>query len=150
MDGRQFVSFRVAHTNVRTKADGSRQESTQWVSCSLNGDGGKLLPYLVKGAKVYISGDGETRMYNSAKSHGLQAGLNCFVRDIELVSTNVDAVPRELYDKDGAVHPVTKFFACPDIIRGELYDRRGQTYTVEEGWIKPQQAATEENQPEVY
>lgn len=56
-DGRKFVSFNVAHSDVFTDANGVRHESTTWVSCALNGDGGNLLPYLVAGALVYVIGD---------------------------------------------------------------------------------------------
>lgn len=149
-DGRSYVSFRVAHTDRRQQADGSVKETTQWVSCSINGDGGKLLPYLKKGAKVYISGDGDVRLYNSSKEHCLKAGLNCYVRDIELVTTNLDAVPRELYDENGAVHAVTKCYGVADMKKGALYDRRGLLYQVDKGWVIPRPAVQEEPTPETF
>lgn len=135
--GRQFVSFRVAHTIRRTRDDGTAQESTEWISCSLNGDGGALLQYLKRGTKVFISGDVSVRQFHSERDHCLKAGLNCYVRELELISTNVDAVPGNLYDRDGVTHQVAKFFAVQNVQDGELYDRKGNRYTVAKGWVSP-------------
>ena len=45
VNGNKFVSFRVANTDAWTdKQTGEIKKSTQWISCSLNGDGGALLP----------------------------------------------------------------------------------------------------------
>lgn len=149
-DGRSYVSFRVAHTDRRTQADGSIKETTQWVSCTLNGDGGNLLPYLKKGTKVYVSGDAECRLYNSSKDRCMKAGQNCYVRDIELISTNVDAVPRELYDQNGVAHAVQKAYGVADIKNGTLYDRHSNPYVVTEGWVSPQPTVEPQQQPEIY
>lgn len=80
----RFVSFNVAHTDKRTDtAIGEMIERTTWVSCTINGDGGRLFPYLTKGTKVYILGDLSMREYTG--QDGLKhTGLNCFVREIEL------------------------------------------------------------------
>lgn len=46
-NGNRFVAFRVANTDKWVdKSTGQVIESTQWISCTLNGDGGALLPYL--------------------------------------------------------------------------------------------------------
>lgn len=146
-DGRSYVSFRVAHTERRTLADGSVKDTTQWVSCTLNGDGGKLLAYLKKGIKVFVQGDADIRLYNSSKDHCLKAGLNCYVRDVELICINVDDVPRELYDGQGVVHRVTKAYGVTGTIDGTLYDRNGQAYQVARGWVSPQPAEEQQQQP---
>lgn len=139
-DGRSYVSFRVAHSERRQQADGTTKETTLWVSCTINGDGGNLLGYLKKGTKVFVQGDADVRLYNSSKDHCLKAGLNCYVRDLELISTNVDAVPRELYDTNGVTHSVTKCYFMSDFSDGTLYDRNGKEYTVTVGLVKPQDA----------
>ena len=46
-NGSKGVCFNVAHTERWTDEQGTKHENTTWVSCILNGDGGKLLPYLV-------------------------------------------------------------------------------------------------------
>ena len=80
----KFVAFNVAHTSRRTdRSTGEVVENTQWVSCTLNGNGGNLLQFLTKGTKVYVSGDMTLRTYtgNDKLQH---VGINLFVRDIEL------------------------------------------------------------------
>lgn len=84
-NGNRFVSFRVANTDKWTdKATGQIIESTQWISCTLNGDGGALTPYLKKGSKVFIRGNAQFVIFSSAKTHQMEVGVNLFVREIEL------------------------------------------------------------------
>lgn len=149
-DGRSYVSFRVAHSERRQQADGTTKETTLWVSCTINGDGGRLLTYLKKGTKVFVSGDADVRLYNSSKDKCLKAGLNCFVRDIELISTNVDAVPRELYDSNGVAHPVTKAYGVTDFKDGTLYDRNTQPYSVTNGWVVTKTTADANENTEIF
>lgn len=135
-NGKQFVSLSIADTRRRKKADGTIQESTMWVSATINGDGGELLKYLVKGAKVCAIGDMEVRTYHSEKQRALVAGVKMFVRDIQLISTNVDDVPRDLYDADGIAHHVTKYFFCDTACGKELYNRSGEVFTCNNtGWV---------------
>lgn len=85
VNGNKFVSFRVANTDSWTdKVTGEIKKSTQWISCSLNGDGGNLLPYLKKGAKVFVRGNANMVTYSSPKSHMIEVGVNLYVREIEL------------------------------------------------------------------
>ena len=84
-NGNKFVSFRIANTDAWTdKATGEIKKSTQWVSCTLNGDGGSLLPYLKKGTKIFVRGNAQIVVYSSPKTHQMEAGVNLFVREIEL------------------------------------------------------------------
>lgn len=84
-NGNRFVSFRVANTDKWTdKSTGQIIESTQWISCTLNGDGGALTPYLKKGSKVFVRGNAQFVIFSSAKSHQMEVGVNLFVREIEL------------------------------------------------------------------
>lgn len=86
----KFVSFTVAHTDRRTDPrTGEVMERTTWVSCTINGDAGRLFPYLLKGTKVYILGDLSLRDYDG--QDGLRhTGINCFVREIELCGSRND------------------------------------------------------------
>lgn len=137
-NGRQFVSMSIANTERRKKDDGTYTETTTWVSATLNGDGGNLLQYLKKGAKVYAYGDYTVRMYHSEKQRALVAGVNLYIRDIELLSTNTDAVPRDLYDETGAAHRITKYYWVQDAKKTMLYDRNGAGYLVDEqGFVWP-------------
>ena len=82
---KKFVSFRVANTDAWTdNQTGEIKKSTQWISCSLNGDGGALTQYLKKGAKVFVRGNAQIVIYSSPKTHQMEAGVNLFVKEIEL------------------------------------------------------------------
>lgn len=84
-NGNKYVSFRIANTDSWTdKATGEIKKSTQWVSCTLNGDGGALAQYLKKGTKVFVRGNAQFVVFSSAKSHQMEVGVNLFVREIEL------------------------------------------------------------------
>ena len=85
VNGNKFVSFRVANTDAWTdKQTGEIKKSTQWISCSLNGDGGALAPYLKKGTKVFVRGNAQFVIFSSAKSRQMEVGVNLYVREIEL------------------------------------------------------------------
>ena len=85
VNGNKFVSFRVANTDSWTdKVTGEIKKSTQWVSCSLNGNGGSLFQYLKKGTKVFVRGNANMVIYSSPKSHQMEVGVNLYVREIEL------------------------------------------------------------------
>lgn len=109
-NGRPFVSFNVGHNDRYTDANGVEHNSTQWISCALNGDGGRLLPYLKKGRAVYVEGRCSTRVFSSEKLRRMVAGVNVSVDHLELLGGNSDDVPRSLVDSDGTVYPVSKAF----------------------------------------
>ena len=112
-DGRKFVSFNVAHTDSYVAADGAQHRSTQWVSCALNGDGGGLLPFLVKGKTVFVQGRGSVRVYSSPKERRMVAGINISVDRIELLSGSSDAIPRQVAMPTGELVAVSKAYYIP-------------------------------------
>lgn len=137
-NGRKFVSMSIADTTRRTDENGQVHEKTQWVSATINGDGGNLLQYLKKGARVHVIGDGEVRMYHSEKQRALVAGLKVFVREIELTGSTPEVVPRDLYDTDGIAHRVSKYYHCQDAANATLYNKSGEQFTVDaNGWVLP-------------
>lgn len=84
-NGSKFVSFRVAHTDKWVdQQSGVINTQTTWVSCSLNGDGGGLTPYLKKGTKVFVRGTPNFVVYSSPKTRKMETGVNLFVREVEL------------------------------------------------------------------
>lgn len=140
LNGNQFVSFNVASTESWTDKNGVRQERTTWVSCILNGDGGALLPYLKKGKRVYVSGEGSVKLYSSAVQRSMMAGANLTVRTIELLGGGEDDVPRHLYTTDGAQVDVYKayFVTAKEIFGKELLSRSGTRYQVDaNGYVLP-------------
>lgn len=148
VNGKKFVSFNVAHSDVWTDEQGAQHESTFWVSCAISGDGGKLLPYLRKGQCVFVQGRGSTRVYSSPKERRMVAGLNISVDKIELVGAAPDRVPRELFTSDSLVLRVNKFYGIdPENLKAaglsangeyDVIDRAGNPYrVVSGGWVLP-------------
>ena len=94
-----YISFRVAHsTSFTNKATGEVTKNTPWGSCTLNGDGGNLLPYLKSGEKVYCRGNLTSRVFvgHDGQKH---AGLNLSVQEIELVGSKAKYTPEEVYER---------------------------------------------------
>lgn len=94
-----YISFRVAHSTTYTnKSTGEVTKNTTWVSCTLNGDGGNLLPYLKSGEKVYCRGNLTSRVFvgHDGQKH---AGLNLSVQEIELVGSKAKYTAEEVYER---------------------------------------------------
>lgn len=93
-NGRKFLSFRVAHSERFTDAGGNVHERTTWVSCLKNVQGeSKLLPFLKKGTQVYVRGDLNVKMFQGQS--GQQIGVNCNIRDLQLLSSNKQPQPQQ-------------------------------------------------------
>lgn len=148
-NGKKAVCFNVAHTDRWTDDAGTKHETTSWVSCILNGDGGNLLQYLKRGTTVYAVGEASTRVYSSPKERRMVAGLNLRVNHIELVGGRIDEVPRRLVTPDGLLVDTFKaYFINPDVPKsmgitdgktGVLTSENGQTrFSFDSlGWVKP-------------
>lgn len=149
-NGHQFVSMNIAENRRYTDpTTGEAKEKTQWISATLNGDGGNLLPYLVKGARVHIIGDAEVRQYHSEKQRALVAALKVYVREIELVGGTPEAVPRDLYDIYGVAHRVSKYYHVEDAANCILLNRAGEQFAVDaNGWVSPTNVQATNGQPQ--
>lgn len=108
VNGNEFVSFNVAHSEQWKAEDGTKHEKSVWVSCTLNGNGGNLLPYLKKGTCIYAIGRTSTRVYSSEKERGFVAGINLSIIHIELVGGKSDDVPSRLFTEEGKMVRVEK------------------------------------------
>lgn len=138
-DGREFVSFRVAHNDSYKGADGTRVESSMWVDCTMSCASGRpaVLPYLTKGTAVCVVGQVSTRVYSSEKDRCMKAGLKIHVQRVELIGATGDNCPRRLYTKDGVMVDVLKYFHA-DTKETTLYDQRGNAYSIADGgWVVP-------------
>lgn len=161
VDGREFVTFRVAHNETSKAADGTRVEHVQWVDCTMSCDSGRpaILPYLVAGTSVFIVGSLSSRVYSSAKDRCWKAGLTVRVQRIELLGGRSDVVPSRLYDADGVQHDVKKYYLV-DTKSCNMRDSRGNEYDVDKkGWVtaKPTNSdgttdttGKQQNEPEVF
>lgn len=83
-NGRDYLTFRVAHSRRFTDARGVEHEQTTWCTCWMSGNFSNVAQYLVKGQKVVVVGDAELRIYDSAKFHCKMAGISCNVDSLEL------------------------------------------------------------------
>lgn len=138
-DGREFVSFRVAHNDSYKGANGNRVESSMWVDCTMSCSNGRpaVLPYLTKGTAVCVVGQVSTRVYSSEKDRCMKAGLKIHVQRVELIGAAGDNCPRRLYTKDGVMVDVLKYFHA-ETKETTLYDQRGNAYTIAVGgWVCP-------------
>lgn len=149
-NGNKFVTFKVAHNERYTRQDGTSVDTTIWVSCVLNGDGGGLLQYLVKGQLVYVCGEGNVRTYHSKTAGRLVAGIDIRVRQIQLLGSKADDVPKVLFTEDGAAVTVNKFYNAAGQSKKLLIDKNGEAYTADEnGWItknSPSVTSTQQEQ----
>lgn len=147
-DGHEFVSFRVAHNDSYTDANGNKVDKTQWIDCTMNCASGRpaVLPYLKGGTLVYVVGSLSTRVYSSAKDRCMKAGINIHVQRLELLGGQVDAVPRRLYTTDGVQVDITKHYLAGEK-SATLVDTRGRQYvTDKQGWVKPVEEPADGNQ----
>lgn len=154
-NGKPFVSFSVGHNDRWTDANGNVKESTQWISCALNGDGGQLLQYLKKGKSVYVEGRCTTRVFSSQKLRCMVAGVNLSVDHLELLAGKpTDEVPRQLGDSNGVLHNVNKAFYIENeeaekLLGNEkeipMFSTDGRFFLLQRGgWVSPVLQPTEE------
>ena len=140
-DGREFVTFRIAHNESFTGADGTKTEKSMWVDCTMSCANGRpaVLPYLTKGTAVCVVGNISTRVYSSEKDRCMKAGITIHVMKLELIGGQGDAVPRRLFTHDGVMVEVNKYYHAYTT-ESVLYDQRGNQCTVADGgWIAPAQ-----------
>lgn len=81
--GKKYVSFSVAHTEYQKDEQGNRTDQTTWVSVLWYGEGGGLLAYLKRGAKVFVRGNIKVKLYND-KNGAVQYALNLNATEVQL------------------------------------------------------------------
>lgn len=139
-NGRKFTTARVAHNERWTDAAGQVHDQTQWVDIILN-DHPKVAEFLKAGTQVFVIGNIQTRVYSSQKDRCMKAGITISVRHIELIGGRSDEVPAKLYDQNGVMHDVLKYYHT-DLAGGVLMSQRGQQFAVDDnGWVLPMEQA---------
>lgn len=135
-DGREFVTFRVAHNDSWTDAAGQPHSNVVWVDCIMNGHP-KVAEFIKAGTQVVCIGRTSLRVYSSAKDRCMKAGMTINVENVQLLGGMTDAVPRRLYDEHGVQHDVTKWYLT-DVKKTTLMSQRGDRFEVDkQGWVKP-------------
>lgn len=155
-NGSKFVAFRMANTQKFKQQDGTEKEVTDWIDVTFNNPDSAVVPYLKRGEKIFVRGNGKLRVYSSPKDRCMKAGLTIMAQEIELVGGIRDAVPRELVQPEtGALIKVNKFYQAEIDTskmkkddKGFLFDRQGNPYAlVKGGWVAPE-VVTEEKKDE--
>lgn len=143
-NGREFTTFRIAHTDRWTDDAGNVHENTTWVDCILSGKPG-VFDYLKKGQMVYVAGSCNLRVYSSQKDRCMKAGMQINVRSIELIGGKSDEIPSKLFDATtGAQVDVIKWYQAPALARDEqqpewlpLVSRSQERFVADRnGWIQ--------------
>lgn len=145
VNGKEFTSFRVAHSDRWKDENGQSHEQTQWIDCVLSGKP-NVVEYLKKGATVFVSGSSNLRVYSSMKDRCMKAGITINVRSIELLGGKPDIVPSVLYRGDtGEQIDITKWFLARQLIRTQdeqeyiaLLSRTQEQFVCDrDGWVVP-------------
>lgn len=87
--GNRFLSFRIGCSRKFT-SNGQAVNVTTWYDCTYNNADTKVLPYLKKGVKVFVTGQPTYRIYDSAVHHAKMVGVSVFVNEIELCGSASD------------------------------------------------------------
>ena len=144
-NGKEFTTFRVAHTDKWTDDAGQVHEQTAWIDCVMQGKPA-VFDYLKKGQQVFAEGSCSLRVYSSAKDRCMKAGLTINVRSIELLGGKADAVPSLLFNaNDGTQVDVVKYYCAPSLVRDANSDEwvplvsRSQARFIcdRNGWVQP-------------
>lgn len=142
-DGREFVTFRVAHNDVWTDQAGQQHSSTIWVDCIMNGKP-KVAEFIKAGTQVFIAGRTSVRVYSSEKDRCMKAGITINVDTVQLLGGIYDEVPRRLYDNNGVQHDVKKWYLT-DVESTTLKNVKGDEFNVDDnGWVSPKKVETTE------
>lgn len=141
-NGNEFITFRVAHNNRWTDNAGQLHEDTNWVDCTMN-ERPAVFEFLKAGKTVYVEGRLSTRIYSSKKDRCMKAGVKISVTHIELIGSAGDDVPRRLYDDNGVMHDITKFYHTD--CSGILSAMNGRKYAADDnGWVLPLEQVPDE------
>lgn len=82
INGKEYTSFDVAHSE--RMSNGERR--TVWVSVLRSGNGGQLLQYLKKGARVFVRGELSAKVYTT-RDGSANVSLSVMARETQLCQT---------------------------------------------------------------
>ncbi len=90
LNGQKYIAFSVAHTESYKDSQGQRRERTTWVSCLKYGES-PVINYLKKGTRVFVRGELSAKAYEAGGM--VQVGINCRVRELQLLGGNRTELP---------------------------------------------------------
>lgn len=82
INGKEYTSFDMAHSE--RMSNGERR--TVWVSVLRSGNGGQLLQYLKKGARVFVRGELSAKVYTT-RDGSANVSLSVMARETQLCQT---------------------------------------------------------------
>ena len=65
VNGKKVINFPLAHTEKWKDSTGTAKEKTVWLDCAYWTDRDGVMPYLKKGAQVYVEGVPDIRTYQT-------------------------------------------------------------------------------------
>ena len=144
-NGKEFTTFRVAHSDRWKDEAGQTHESTQWVDVIMSGRPA-VADWLKQGTLVYVNGHAKLRAYSSAQARAFVAGITISNPVVELLGGVTDSVPGKLYDEQGHQVDVLKYFHV-EVASCFLTNGRGKRFAVDDnGWVMPIEQAPAEVQ----
>lgn len=106
INGRNYLSFSVCHTDRYLDNQGQKQSKSTWVDCLKSDENGKLAQYLTKGTKVFVSGKPQAGAY-SLQDGTPKASLSLMVNSLELLSRQEESPKSQQPAAQQYQHPVT-------------------------------------------
>ena len=102
INGKNYLSFSVCHTERYTDSSGQQQSRSTWIDCLKRDDNGKLGKYLKKGVKVFAEGTPKSNGYAS-NDGTIKTSISMLVYRLELISGSSE---NKQQDEQHA-HPIT-------------------------------------------
>lgn len=84
---KRFVSLSVSHNEKFKNALGVDVERTYWVNVIINWNCEKLMPYLLRGSKIYAEGETRLRAFTNGEGKP-QASIDIIANTIQLCGGN--------------------------------------------------------------
>ena len=98
-NGQKYVCMNIAHSAKKKNPDGTKTETTIWISALQYGDGGNLLQYLKKGTKVFVRGSVHVKTFQR-QDGSFDSGININVSELNLCGSK--------NDQPGAAQPASQ------------------------------------------
>lgn len=106
VNGKNVINFTVAHTERFKDSSGVQKEKTTWVECAYWTDRTGVVPYLKKGAQVYVEGAPEVRQFT--RTDGTSgATLSLRVMSLQLVGNRQENQFNPNHEPSVAAAPVS-------------------------------------------
>jgi single-strand DNA-binding protein len=86
VNGKNVMSFTIAHTEKFKDQQGTQKEKTTWVNCDYWSDRTGIAPYLKKGTQVFVEGFPEADAYTNKEGQAA-ASLRLRVMNIQLLGS---------------------------------------------------------------